>query len=309
MSERDMEESVTIAAGGLRARISLHGAELCSLIGPAGEDLLWQAGPAWPRHAPILFPIVGKLVDDTLRHRGREYRMTQHGFARDRRFTLEERGEQRARFSLEDDAESEACYPFRFRLDLGFRIAAERLTVTCHVTNRGEATLYAALGAHPAFRWPLRAGVAKSAHTLTFSDPEPRPIRRLQSGLLDPQPKQSPIEGSHLALDERLFAEDAVILDHPASRWVRYAAPGCEPVAVAWEGFSALGLWSKPGADFLCIEPWYGMASPRDFTGEFADKPGLFRLAPEESRLFSYSIAVGEAACRALTGTEGSSGG
>ncbi len=296
-----MDETVTISGGGLTARIRYRGAELCSLVGPAREEVLWQAGPAWPRHAPILFPIVGKLAEDQLHHRGRNYRMTQHGFARDRRFTLEEQSEARVRFSLEDDAETAASYPFRFKLNVTFRIADGMLAITYHIANPGEASLGASIGAHPAFRWPLRHGVAKNAHTLTFSHSEAAPIRGLRGGLLDPAPRPTPIDGTVLHLDESLFAEDAIILDRLASRWACYAAPGCEPVAVAWEGFKTLGLWSKPGTDFLCIEPWYGMASPIGFDGEFFDKPGVFTIAPEESRLFSHTVAVGEAACRALT--------
>lgn len=298
-----MDETVTISGGGLTARIRHIGAELCSLVGPAGEDVLWQAGPAWPRHAPILFPIVGKLAHDRLRYRGRDHRLTQHGFARDRRFTLEEQTEARARFAVEDDAETALSYPFPFKLSVTFGIADGMLAITYHLANPGDTSLAAAIGAHPAFRWPLRPGIAKTAHSLTFSQPEPTPIRRLRGGLLDPAPRPTPIDGTILRLEESLFADDAIILDQPRSRWVRYAAPGCEPVAVAWDGFKMLGLWSKPGAEFLCIEPWYGTASPLDFDGEFFDKPGIFTIAPEESRLFSHTIAVGESACRTLTGS------
>ena len=296
-----MDDTVTISADGLTARIKRMGAELCSLVGPAGEEVLWQASAAWPRHAPILFPIVGRLADDRLNHRGRSYRMTQHGFARDRCFTLEEQTEARARFSLEDDADTAESYPFRFKLTVTFRIADGALTVTYHIANSGEASLGASIGAHPAFRWPLQAGVAKSAHAISFSHAEPAPIRRLRDGLLDPTGRPTPIDGKFLALDEALFTEDAMILDQVSSRWVTYAAPGCEPLAIAWQGFNALGLWSKPGADFLCIEPWHGTASQVDFDGAFLDKPGVFTIAPDESRLFSHAIAVGEAACRALT--------
>ncbi|TIP33844.1 MAG: aldose 1-epimerase family protein, partial [Mesorhizobium sp.] len=51
--------------------------------------------------------------------------------------------------------------------------------------------------------------------------------------------------------------------------------------------------WSKPGgAPFLCIEPWHGIASPADFDGEFADKPGVMLIEPGARRVLSYRIGL-----------------
>ena len=96
-----------------------------------------------------------------------------------------------------------------------------------------------------------------------------RPVRRLTDGLLQAQSEPTPIAGRTLALEPALFAADAVILPDPASRSVRYTAPGAPAIEVAWEGFRQLGLWSRAQGDFLCIEPWHGTASPADFDGEF----------------------------------------
>jgi galactose mutarotase-like enzyme len=111
--------------------------------------------------------------------------------------------------------------------------------------------------------------------------------------LLRAEPEPSPISGKRLALSEQLFDEDAVILDRPASRSVRYIADQEPSLEISWEGFRELGIWSKPGgAPFLCIEPWRGFASPADFDGEFADKPGLMHIKPGEKRTLSYQIGV-----------------
>jgi galactose mutarotase-like enzyme len=281
-----------IASAGISAIVKADGAELCSLRDAAGGELLWQALQVWPRHAPVLFPIVGRLAGDTLRHRGKSYRMTQHGFARDRVFQWVERTPTACRLALADDAETRDHYPFAFRFEVAYAVADATLSISFAVTNTGAETLPASMGAHPAFRWPLADGLARTAHVLTFSHPEPAPVRRLRGGLLLPEPVPTPIEGRVLRLDEALFAADALILDRPASRSVQYSAPGASGIDVAWDGFTELGLWSKPGADFLCIEPWRGYASPEGFDGEFADKPGLMLIPPGERREATHRIRL-----------------
>lgn len=283
--------------GHIGAAVKADGAELCSLCDGEGRELLWQAGPAWPRHAPVLFPIVGRLADDRLLHEGRTYRLTQHGFARDRRFTLVEHTAASCRLVLADDADTRALYPFAFRLEIAFALEGSTLAVRHRLSNPGPHTLPAAIGAHPAFRWPLVEGTPKEAHILEFACDEPAPVRRLDGGLLRPEAVPTPIEGRRLRLTEALFAEDALILDRPASRAVRYGAPGAPGapvIEVAWDGFEQLGLWSRAGGDFLCIEPWRGFASPAGFAGAFCDKPGLVHIPPGGERAFGYRISLGQ---------------
>jgi galactose mutarotase-like enzyme len=278
--------------GRLAARVKADGAELCSLRDADGRELLWQAGPTWPRHAPVLFPIVGRLKDDRLWHDGSSYRMTQHGFARDRRFEWVEQGPQSCRLRLTDDEGSRALYPFAFTLELAFTLEDGSLEIRHSVSNPGAVPLPASLGVHPAFRWPLLDGTPKTAHELVFAEPEPGPIRRVAGGLLLDERFPTPVEDRRLALDEALFAADALILERPTSRSLRYGAPGTPAITVSWEGFDSLGIWSKPGGDFLCIEPWRGYASPEGFDGPFPDKPGLMHIPPGEERVLSYRITI-----------------
>jgi galactose mutarotase-like enzyme len=273
-----------IATSTVSARISAHGAELQSLTDGAGREYLWQAGPAWPRRAPVLFPIVGRLANDTLRHNGKTYRLTQHGFARDRRFEWVERTATSCILALTDDDATRALYPFAFRFEVAFAIEAGALAVRFTIINTGDEILPASMGAHPAFAWPLPGVATGTPHHLIFSADEPAPIRRLAGGLLRPDPLPSPIAGRTLALDAALFVDDAIILDRLASTSVRFTAPGVPGLDVAWDGFSELGLWQKPGAGFLCIEPWCGYASPAGFDGAFADKPGLLLIPPGARR-------------------------
>jgi galactose mutarotase-like enzyme len=286
-------DSHTLKSGAITAAIKADGAELCSLKNAAGAELLWQAGPQWPRHAPLLFPIVGRLKNDELRLGGKTYPMTRHGFARDLRFEWLEREPTSCKLLLTDSEATRARYPFAFRLEVTYAVSGADLDVRLDIANTGEESLPASIGAHPAFNWPLMPGVSKEAYTLTFSDAETAPIRRLKDGLMRPKPEPSPISGNTLALSERLFDDDAVILDRTASRSVRYAADCGPSIEIAWDGFSELGIWSKPGGvPFLCIEPWRGFASPADFDGEFTDKPGLMHIAPGGRQSLSYRIRV-----------------
>jgi galactose mutarotase-like enzyme len=227
-----------------------------------------------------------------LRHQGKSYHLPQHGFARDRRFAWLNRTATTCRLVLHEDAGTRAVYPFAFRLEIAFTLDDDALETAFTVTNPGREVLPASVGAHPGFIWPLVEGLDKAVHVLEFAEPETALVRRLDGGLLKAEPEPTPIAGPTLALDPALFAADAVILDRPASRSIRYTAPGAPAIEVAWEGFEQLGIWSRDGGDFLCIEPWHGMASPVEFDGEFRDKPGLLLIQPGERRTLSMRIRL-----------------
>ncbi|ULK95988.1 aldose 1-epimerase family protein [Bradyrhizobium sp. I71] len=290
-------DTYSLRSGSLTATIKAHGAELCSLKADSGIEFVWQAGPEWPRHAPLLFPIVGRLANDELRHRGKTYRMTQHGFARDSRFAWAERGESRCVLVLEDSETTRALYPFTFRLTATYAIDAAGLDLSLTIANTGKETLPASLGGHPAFNWPLQPGVPKEDYALTFARAEPCPVRRLDGGLLRAATEPSPVSGTVLPLSESLFVDDAIIFDRIDSNSVRYAAvPGASSgpwLKMSWHGFRELGVWSKPsGAPFLCIEPWRGYASPAGFDSEFSDKPGLMHIPAGAEERLSFRIEV-----------------
>ena len=220
--------------------------------------------------------------------------MTQHGFARDHRFSWLQREPNLCQLVLYDEPDTSSRYPFAFRLEVTYAVSGAELEVTLRIDNLGDEVLPASIGAHPAFNWPLSPELAKDEYTLTFSDDEIAPIRRLKEGLMRATPEPTPIHGKTLALSERLFDDDAVILDVLASSSVRYKGPRGPSIELSWEGFRELGIWSKPGgAPFLCIEPWRGFASPTDFDGEFVDKPGLMHISPAEQQVLRYRIRVG----------------
>jgi galactose mutarotase-like enzyme len=292
--EREGQDAIVeIGSDRLTARVNPLGAELCSLRDAAGEEFLWQAGEAWPRHAPILFPIIGRLNDDVLRLGEQRYPIGQHGFARDQRFDLTEHSATGCRFLLRDNPATHRAYPFAFRLEVSYAVQEASLAIGYTVTNPAEAPLPFSIGAHPAFRWPLPGAGQKAAHTLEFEQAEAGPVYRPGSvGLLDPTPQPMPVNGRVLSLRDAVFEGGALVMLAPASRHVRFSAPGVPGLEVAWQGFEQLGIWMKPGAEFLCIEPWAGHT---DFAGrptEFHHKPAIQVLEPGESRSFGHRISL-----------------
>ncbi|WP_243382802.1 aldose 1-epimerase family protein [Geothrix alkalitolerans] len=280
--------------GEAEALIAAKGAELQSLrLG--GHDLLWEAGPLWPRHAPLLFPIVGRVKGDTLRHGGKAFPIPRHGFARDRDFTLIEGTTTTCTAELRDDEATRAAYPFPFLLRVAYTLTGTSLRMDLALRNPGEAPLPASLGLHPAFRWPLAPGLAKATHRLVFEADEPGALHRLDTdGLLDPAPRPTPIQNRLLPLDEGLFREDALIFLEPRSRSLSFEAEGGPGLELRWEGFPHLGIWAKPdpGPAFLCLEPWEGHADPADWNGDFVAKPGAFTLPPGATRRWNLTITL-----------------
>ena len=289
-----MVDLIEIASSGLTATINPLGAELTHLRDPQGRELMTDADPRWwTGHAPILFPVVGRPNGDVIRIDGAAYPMKQHGFARDFRFDWVEQSPISCRLVLVDNDATRAIYPFAFRLEISYAVDQSDLKLGFDVINSGDEILPASVGAHPGFNWPLSPELAKQDYSLTFSDEEPAPIRRLEGGLLRAAPEPSPIRGKTLDLVEELFVNDAIIMDRVASTSVRYAADRGPSIEVSWDGFRELGVWSKPtGAPFVCIEPWHGYVSPAEFDGEFTDKPGLMLIAPGEKRTLSYRVRI-----------------
>jgi galactose mutarotase-like enzyme len=281
-----------LGSGTLSVSVNSLGAELSGLRDRSGRELLWQGGEAWPRRAPILFPIVGRMPGDQLIHDGASYPIHQHGFARVSEFAAERISGSECLFTLVDTEETRSHFPFPFRLEVDFRVVGDTLIVRHTVSNTGDEAFSASLGGHPAFAWPIIDGVPRDAHSIVFAVEEPAPVRRISAGLLLPEMLSTPVDGRTLRLDDSLFVDDAVIFDGLSSRSVRYSAPGTPGIRLDFTDFPLLGLWSKAPGEFVCIEPWFGMTAPQDFEGEYDQKPGQFTLQSGESRVFTYSITV-----------------
>jgi galactose mutarotase-like enzyme len=278
----DSQTWIPLSSAELHAEVNPLGAQLSILRDADGRDLLWNGDPAvWNGRAPVLFPIVGELAGGKYRVAGETYHLSRHGFARGKVFEVVAATAGTALFRLRADESTLPIYPFQFELDVRFALNGPTLSVTFFVRNIGAEQLLASVGYHPAFRWPLPYGRERAAHFIEFASEEPAPIRRLNAiGLVAPQAQPTPVSGRRLMLADSLFEHDAVIFDQLRSRSATYGADEGPRIRVDFPDARFLGVWTKPRAQFICIEPWHGIADPEGFSGEFSVKPGVFAVAP-----------------------------
>jgi galactose mutarotase-like enzyme len=277
-------DPVRLRAGDARAEIAPFGAEMTRwAVGDV--DLLWRADPqVWPRVSPILFPIVGWARGGVIRVGGKSYPMGVHGFAADSQFAIEERAEDRVRFRLGDSQATRSIYPFRFALALEYVLGESTLAMQIDVTNTGEQIMPYACGAHPGFCWPLGES-DRSRHRITFDDDEPPFVPEItHDGLFTDRHRAIALQGRTLALDDALFAREALCWLDAKSTGLVFDNGAGRALRIAAKGFRHWALWTRPPARFLSIESWSGYGDREDFSGELAEKPSMILLAPGERR-------------------------
>jgi galactose mutarotase-like enzyme len=285
---------VSLTSGDLTAEVDPLGAQLSILRDRAGHDLLWDGDPSvWTGRAPLLFPIVGTLAGGSYRLGSKSYHLPRHGFARGKLFDIVATTAASAAFRLKADDATFQVYPFRFELEVHFALDGPTLVVTTYVRNAGDEEMPASFGYHPAFRWPLPFGRARSSHYIEFESEEPAPIGRLNAnGLQTPERHPTPVSHRRLELEDALFQDDVIIFDEIRSRSVTYGADDGPRIGVSFPDMPLFGLWSKPGANFICIEPWHGVADPEGFSGDYKAKPGVFMVAPGAALPMTMSITL-----------------
>lgn len=264
--------------------ISSKGAELQTVHHSInGLEYMWSGDPAfWGKKSPVLFPIVGGLKNNTYLYKDKQFTLGRHGFARERLFTVTEQTATSIRFMLEADEESRKLYPFDFRFSVVYSLHSNRLTVRYEVENTGHAPLFFSVGAHPAFAVPLTKETVFTDYYLQFSHEETAGIWPLSSdGLIKETPVPYLENTDRLPLTKELFYGDALVFKRLRSNSIsilnRHNKHG---VKLGYEGFPFMGIWSAKNADFVCIEPWCGIADHVSASGNLADKEGIHSLAP-----------------------------
>lgn len=276
-------------------QVSTHGAELQSLVAN-GREYMWQGDPIyWGRRAPILFPIVGRLANDTLRIDGSEYNMKQHGFARDTEFIYSD-----GKYVLvEDDRDN---YPYAYELSVNYIAEGNTLNCNLEVKNRGSNTLHFQIGAHPAFLLPEYNEADKIHGYIQCFDADnnivsPLLFHRLEDGLRVPYgtPKALLNGKQFLALTNTTFADGAILIEaKQVAKVALFDKQGNRVLTVLCSQAEAFGIWApnKHCCPFVCIEPWNGIAEKLGFKGDISERDCIHSLEPNKKYNFKYSISI-----------------
>lgn len=280
--------------GGLRAAARSLGGELVSLRDEKGQEYIWEGDPAfWSGQNPVLFPIVGSLKDGKVDIGGKRCEMGRHGFARGMEFSPVEQGEDFITLELRENEETLKCYPFSFSLKVTHRLLEDGFSTTFAVANTGAAPMPFCLGGHTAVRIPEEDRFED--YDLVFDVPE-----QADSHLLNPQGiirhdgRKPMLDGSRIALNYDDFAEmDTIIFSMLRSGNVsllhRETGRG---MRLDFHEFPMVAFWTKPGAPFLCLEPWQGCAAWDNETGKFEDKPFCTVLQPGSEKNLTCSFHI-----------------
>lgn len=273
---------ITIKNAVVSATINPKGAELVSLIHQASQiEYIWSADPAfWGKSSPVLFPIVGSLKDDIYIYEGNEYHLPRHGFARDQVFEIESQSEDSVTLILESDEASHKVFPFSFEFRLHYAVDGNQLHVKYKVTNVSATEMFFSVGGHPAFKVPLVGGTSYEDYYLEFNTTEDLmrwPLTR--EGLIEVAPERFPANSSRIPLTKELFYQDALVFKHLQSDSVTLKSDKTShQLKFDFKGFPFLGIWAAKNADFVCIEPWCGIADSANHNQQLTEKEGINRL-------------------------------
>lgn len=291
-----MEQSpiLTIENGQLAVKVKAHGAELCSVASkPQDTEYIWQASPqVWPRHAPVLFPIVGRLKNNAYTYHDQQYELGQHGFARDKAFVCVEQSADTLVFELAADHDTLTIFPFHFSLQIRYTLVGQRLMISYHVFNPDNKPLYFSIGAHPGFNCPLVPGESFEDYQLEFPGKDRLSCQQLSEGLLSGKVYPLALDQHTLRVSKGLFANDAlVLLDNQVNEVKLISRKSGHGVAMQSTGWPCFGIWAKKDTEaFVCLEPWHGVADSTSGSGKLTEKPELICLDPLQEFNAHYSI-------------------
>lgn len=285
-----MEQLTTIKGINFTAVISNNGAELKSVKHTNGTEFMWQAdADIWPRTAPVLFPIVGKVKNDKLRVKDKTFAISQHGFARDKKFSIQTQTENKVVYQLLYSDETLQKFPFDFKLLLTYEWLGDKLICGYEVYNLGVETMPFSIGAHPGFLIP---DADFSECELLFNMPETAVRHLLENGLFNHQTQIVLNNTQVLPLSVELFDLDAVVFKNLQSNEVSLVHKNSNyKVKMCFDGFPHFGIWAKKGTQrFVCLEPWFGHSDYTEGHDDITKKEGMLLLPSHECFKTSYSL-------------------
>ena len=280
---------ITLSNDVICAQINTLGAELCSLKNTKNKDFIWEGDPAyWGKHSPVLFPIVGTLKNNTYTHNNEEYILTRHGFARDIEFKLVDKTKSTATFSIQSNSATLANYPFQFELQIQYTLVHATLEIAYTVINKDTTAIPFSIGAHPAFALPGNF----ENYSLEFEKAEPLEYTLLENDLVSIQTETIATNSNSVNLTYKLFERDALIFKKMQSNSLTIHDKEKPLLKVHFENFPNMGIWTKVGAPFICIEPWFGYSDTNESNGNLFEKEGVVILKSEDTFQTKFSIEI-----------------
>lgn len=286
-----------IFSSQLNVDIDTKGAELLSIKNKINNtEYLWQGDEkVWAKHAPVLFPVVGKLKNFTYKYNDEDYVLMQHGFAKDLEFKVTSEKENEICMLLESNDITMEYYPFKFALLARYAVVDNLLTCEYVVTNLNNKIMPFSIGVHPGFKCPIDDSLNYDDYYLEFSNEEEFKQIELEGGIgKDKRTHLNAPTGRKLNVSRNLFSGDAIVLDKPNSVAVRLKSDlSSKCITVGFPKVPYLGLWSKPLRDsYVCIEPWFGMSDFESSNGNIEDKEGIQKLLPYQVFQFKYTVKL-----------------
>jgi len=276
-------------------KIMEKGAELKSLASMiTGQEYIWPGDPAWwTGSAPVLFPIVGSLKNGTYTFQGSAYALSNHGFARTSEFVVERESPHSVQLLLASSAATRAAYPFEFELRVSFTLLSDGVSVGYGVKNTGNSRMYFSIGSHPAFVVPFAGGSIENYYVL-FDREEVAERWFIKDNLIEAEKTRLVFETSRtIGLSRTLFDEGALVFKHLRSRSFSLRnSLNSHSITLITEGAPFFGIWAKPGAAFVCLEPWHGISDSTNTSGDLAAKEGIVYLDPSGSFETGYRIEI-----------------
>ena len=286
---------ITLENGLLKASFVQKGAELQSLKSKtSGIEYIWDANPKdWAKHSPVLFPIVGALKDNRYAYQGEQYELSRHGFARDMEFELESKSADEVVFTLRSSESTKKVYPFEFSLSLIYTLKSHGLSCTYKVYNPSDADLLFSVGGHPAFATPVDENLRYEDYYLRFNQDEELLINKISDNLISEEVKNIPLKDKVLPLKHELFYDDALVIKALNSNKISLQNKvNSHGLHFSFEGFPYFGIWAAKDANFVCLEPWCGIADSVNHSGQLSDKEGIVILSAEESWQRTWQVDI-----------------
>lgn len=283
----------------LRITAADYGAELKSITGISdGTEYLHNGDPTWWKYtSPVLFPFVGKVVNNKYRVDGKEYELPQHGFARTSEFECIREAKDEVAFRLKWNEETLKVYPYKFQLEVAYILRQNRVEVMWTVENLDDKEIYFSIGAHPALKCPIVDGESFDDCYLKFDIPEKSSRILLAANGNLSHNRVPTLDGKELNLNYELFKGDALVFDDLKSDEISICSrKSSKSITIRAEKFPYMGIWTpaKGGAPLLCIEPWLGHADYEDFTGDISQKEGIKKLGVGKSLDAGYAFIITE---------------